>query len=163
VTTPFTVWFTGIPGSGKTSLARRLVEHLNVQERACALLDGDDVRRRTKDVVGFTPGARRVHVVYCAVAAAVLNEAGVSAAAALVSPGREARLQAREIVGENFLEVYLHCDPDVAKARSAKPDWAGVHVPYEPSEEPELSIDTEKDDFHMAFGRVLIMLSDRGL
>ena len=66
---PFTVWFTGVPGTGKTTLSKLLTESLRSKGTSCVTLDGQEIRKRTGDVVGFTAAARKVHVVYCAVAA----------------------------------------------------------------------------------------------
>jgi adenylylsulfate kinase-like enzyme len=162
VTKPFTVWFTGVPGSGKTTLAKMLNGNLRTRGIPCAVLDGGDIRKRTGDVLGFTAAARKVHVVYCAVAAAVLNEAGVCAAAALVSPMKEARAQARGIIGDRFFEVYLTCTSDMAKARAGDPGWVGIHVPYEESDDPDLKIDTTLDEPDQSFASVLSMLHERG-
>jgi adenylylsulfate kinase-like enzyme len=162
VTIPFTVWFTGVPGSGKTTLARMLNVHLRAKGVSCAVLDGDDIRKRTGEVLGFAAAARKVHVVYCAVAASVLNEAGVCAAAALVSPMKDVRVQARRIVGDRFFEVYLTCKPEMAKARAANPGWTGISVPYEESDEPDLKLDTTLDDPRHSLADVLSMLQERG-
>lgn len=159
--TPFTVWFTGTPGSGKTALSKLLTNTLRSRGTSCVTLDGQEIRKRTGDVVGFTSSARKVHVVYCAVAAAVLNDAGVCVSAAFVSPTREAREQARKIIGDRFFEVYLTCKPDLAKARAPNPGWVGIHVPYEESSEPDLKLDTSLDEPEQSLTLVLDMLRDR--
>lgn len=162
MTTPFTVWFTGVPGSGKTTLAKMLDAHLRARGVSCAVLDGDDIRKRTGEVLGFAAAARKVHVVYCAVAASILNEVGVCAAAAFVSPTKESRDQVRKIIGDRFFEIYLTCKPEMAKARSRNPDWTGIHVPYEESEEPDLKLDTTLDTPNQSLEDVLLMLQERG-
>lgn len=159
--TPFTVWFTGIPGSGKTTLARMLNTHLRSRGISCAVLDGDDVQKRTGNLLGFTAAARKVHVAYCAVAASVLNGAGVCAAAAFVSSTKEARSKAREIVGEHFFEVHLHCDPEVAKTRASNPGWVGIRLPYEESDDSDLRLDTALDGPEGSLELVLAMLNER--
>lgn len=159
---PFTVWFTGVPGSGKTTLSKLLTGKLRSNGISCATLDGDEIRKRTGDVVGFTASARKVHVVYCAVAASVLNDAGVCVAAAFVSPTRGSREQARKITGDRFFEIYLTCKPELAKARALNPNWVGIHVPYEESAEPDLKLDTTLDEPAQSLELVMDMLRDRG-
>lgn len=159
---PFTVWFTGVPGTGKTTLSRLLTRTLRSKGTSCVTLDGHEIRKRTGDVIGFAASARKVHVVYCAVAAAVLNDAGICVSAAFVSPTRESREQARRIVGDRFFEVYLTCKPDLSKARAPNPGWVGIHVPYEESAEPDLQVDTTLDDPAQSLTLVLDMLRDRG-
>jgi len=158
----FTVWFTGIPGSGKTVLSRLLIEHLRRNGISCAALDGPEIRKLTGNLVGFSASARKVHAVYSAVAASVLNGAGVCVSASFVSPTRESREEARRIVGDDrFFEIYLTCNLDAAKARAPNPGWVGIHVPYEESGQVDLEIDTTLDGPEQSFKLVLGMLQER--
>lgn len=159
---PFTVWFTGIPGSGKTVLSKLLIGRLRSNGIACAPLDGHEVRKLTGNLLGFSASARKVHAVYCAVAASVLNDAGICVSAAFVSPIRDSREEARRIVGdERFFEIYLTCNPDLAKARAPNPAWVGIHVPYEESRQVDLQIDTTDNDPSRDLEFVLDMLRER--
>lgn len=159
---PFTVWFTGIPGSGKTVLSRLLTEYLRSKGIACAMLDGHEIRKRTGDLLGFSASARKIHAVYSALAASVLNDAGVCVSSSFVSPTRDSREEARRIVGdERFFEIYLTCNPDLAKARAPNPAWVGIHVPYEESRQVDLQLDTTTDEPQRSLDRILDMLEDR--
>lgn len=159
---PFTVWFTGIPGSGKTVISRMLAEHLKGNGVGCAILDGRDVRQLTGNLLGFSASARKVHAVYCAVAASVLNDAGVCVSASFVSPTRDSREEARRIVGdERFFEIRLTCNPDLAKARAPNPEWVGIHIPYEESKQVDLDVDTTLDGPEQSLKLVLDMLHER--
>lgn len=159
---PFTVWFTGSPGSGKTTLSKLLTSHLRSSGIACAPLDGDDIRKRTGGLLGFAAPARKVHVVYCAVAASVLNDAGICVSASFISPSSDSREEARRIVGdERFFEIYLACNPDMAKARAPNPAWVGIHVPYEESRQVDLQLDTTHDEPSRSLELVLDMLRER--
>ena len=159
---PFTVWFTGIPGSGKTTLSRLLTSHLCGNGISCAVLDGQDIRQLTGNLLGFSASARKVHAVYCAVAASVLNDAGVCVSASFVSPTRDSREEARRIVGDDrFVEISLICNPDLAKARAPNPAWVGIHVAYEESKQVDLQVDTTLDGPEQSLKLVLAMLHER--
>jgi adenylylsulfate kinase len=159
---PFTIWFTGVPGSGKTVLSKLLTTNLRSKGIACAMLDGFDVRKRTGDLLGFAASARKVHAIYCAVAASVLNDSGICVSASFVSPSRDSREEARRVVGdERFFEIYLTCKPDLAKARAPNPGWVGIHVPYEESRQVDLQLDTTDDKPEKSLELVLEMLQDR--
>jgi adenylylsulfate kinase len=151
----FTIWLTGLPCSGKTTLARELEHTLKSIELRAEVLDGDEVRKRLGGDVGFSKSDRDAHVRRMAYIAQLLTRVGAVAIVAAISPYRDARDQARaEIV--HFVEVYVQCsfeecvNRDVkglyAKALSGKvPNFTGVSDPYEPPSCPELIVNTERE------------------
>ena len=151
-----TVWLTGLPASGKSTIAAALERRLVESGRPAYLLDGDNVRHGLSDDLGFEPGDRSEHIRRVAHVARLFADAGVVAVVSLVSPTEADRQLARELhdaAGLDFHEVFVstpveECerrDPKglYAKARAGKlPGFTGVDAPYESPEEPEFEFDT---------------------
>jgi adenylylsulfate kinase len=149
-----TFWLTGLSASGKTTLAFALAELLIARHIPCKVLDGDAVRRHISRDLSFSRNDRRENVRRVAVACRQLNENGILAIAALISPYREDRELARRIVGEHrFIEVHVATPLAVCEARDPKglyhqarigtlSSFTGVSDPYEPPLNPDLSFNT---------------------
>jgi adenylylsulfate kinase len=166
------VWFTGLPGAGKSTLAELVAARLRASNRAVEVLDGDAVRQHFSRGLGFSRQDRMENVRRVAYVAGLLVRHGVVVLAALISPYREARAQARQLVGE-FLEVYVRCPLDVARSRDPKglytralrgevPHLTGVSDPYEEPEAPDLVVDTDREAPEESAARVLRLLAERG-
>lgn len=164
------VWFTGLPGSGKSTLAEAVEGRLRARGRAATGLDGDRLRTGLCADLGFSPEARRENVRRVGHVAALLADAGVVALVSLVSPYRQDRAMARDIVGgERFLEVYLEVPLEVCEARDPKgmyararagdlPGFTGVGAPYEAPEAADLVLPTHDLDLDSCVGRILARL-----
>jgi bifunctional enzyme CysN/CysC len=168
-----TVWLTGLPASGKSTLAAAVEARLLAEGRSAYLLDGDNLRHGLNGDLGFSPEDRAENVRRTAEVAALLADAGVVALAALVSPYRADRDAARAVHdhrGLPFVEVHVattlaDCearDPKglYARARAGElPGLTGVGAPYEEPEDPELRVDPSVplDD---AVERLLAILPD---
>jgi bifunctional enzyme CysN/CysC len=145
-----TVWLTGLSGSGKSTIARELERTLHAQGRHAFVLDGDTLRTGLNQDLGFSREDRAENVRRTAEVARVLNDAGLVAIVALISPFRDERERARAIVGaERFVEVYVDTPLEVCEARDAKglyararsgeiPEFTGISSPYEPPATPGL-------------------------
>jgi adenylyl-sulfate kinase len=154
---PLTVWLTGLPGSGKSTIAQALERRLIDAGHACFVLDGDNMRHGLNRDLGFSPEARRENVRRVAETARRMNDAGLVVITALISPYRDDRAMARAIVGESrFFETYLAADVEVcerrdprglyAKARRGEIlDFTGVNAPYEMPEGPSIVLETDRD------------------
>lgn len=168
---PFVLWMTGLPCSGKTTIVRDLQKDIP----NLAMLDGDELREwfSPKD---FSKEARDEHNRRVAHLAKLLLKHGVPSAVSLVSPYRENRSKAREIVGsgDQFAECYVKCslakceERDVkgmyAKARRGEiKQFTGIDDPYEEPEKADLVIDTENDPLSESAGKVKQFLESRGL
>jgi adenylyl-sulfate kinase len=149
-----TVWLTGLPSSGKSTVAAAVEARLLAEGRAAYVLDGDNLRHGLNGDLGFSAEDRTENVRRTAEVAALMADAGVVALASLVSPYRRDRAAARAAHGRRglaFLEVWVstpleECerrDPKglYARARAGElPDFTGVGAPYEPPESPDLEI-----------------------
>jgi adenylyl-sulfate kinase len=149
-----TVWFTGLPSSGKSTVAAAVEARLLAAGRAAYVLDGDNLRHGLNGDLGFSVSDRAENVRRTAEVAALMADAGVVALASLVSPRRADRADARAVherAGLPFLEVWVstpleECerrDPKglYARARAGEiPDFTGIGQPYEEPESPDLEI-----------------------
>ncbi|ABM81189.1 adenylyl-sulfate kinase [Hyperthermus butylicus] len=149
-------WLTGLPGSGKTTIARLAAEKLREMGYRVEHLDGDWVRKTINPDAGYTREERRRHLLRVAWIARLLARHGVIVLCSFVSPYRDVRREVREIVeaeGVPFIEVYVKCPVEECIKRDPKglyrkalqgliKHFTGVSDPYEPPENPDLELDT---------------------
>lgn len=164
------VWFTGLSGAGKSSLANALETELHAQGRRTYVLDGDNIRLGLNKDLGFTAADRVENIRRIAEVARLMHDAGLIVITAFISPFRAERQMARELIGEeNFIEVFVDTplaiceqrDPKglYKKARSGQlPNMTGITSPYEPPRQPEAVIETGKTDLHAAVQQLLHLL-----
>lgn len=150
-----TLWCTGLSGSGKSTIAKAVEERFFAEGRPVYRLDGDNLRFGLNRNLGFSKEDRRENIRRAAEVAKLFNDAGISVICSLISPMREDRARAREIIGDSFFEVYLNTplaecekrDPHglYKKARSGEiKEFTGISAPYEAPEKAELELDTSK-------------------
>ncbi len=170
---PFTVWFTGLPGAGKTTLATHLADAFAQRDIKAAMLDGDAVRRAALFTLGFSREDRDLNIRVIGFVASVLNEHGVPAIVSVISPYRSTREEVRKRI-DRFVEVYVRCpieecirrDPKglYAKALSGEiKGMTGIDDPYEEPEEPELTIDTHLHSPQDCVAQILSYLESENL
>ena len=117
----YTVWFTGLPSSGKTTLARLLCRRLHRRGLSADVIDGDALRKGWCADLGFSRQDREQNIRRAAALARLLNEVGIVAIVALVSPFRHARAKARRHIGASrFIEAYVRCPVKICKKRDIK-------------------------------------------
>ena len=138
------VWFTGLPGSGKTTLAHALARELRTQGRACFMIDGDALRRELCRDLGFTREDRREQCRRAAALARLAADQGLIAIVSLVSPYREDRAAAHQALESHaWHEVYVATPPALCAERDQRGLWTGApgltgrDSPYE---EPDQSV-----------------------
>ena len=148
------VWFTGLSGSGKSTIAIALERELHKRGLLCRILDGDNIRSGINSNLGFSAEDRVENIRRIAEVSKLFIDTGVITIAAFISPNNELREMASTIIGkDNFLEIYVNtpieeCERrDVkglyAKARKGEiKDFTGVSAPFEAPEHPALSLDT---------------------
>ncbi len=173
----FVVWFTGLPASGKTTIARGVAEVLKARGYRVEVLDGDWVRKTINPDAGFTKEERRRHLLRVAWIARLLARNGVIVLCSFVSPYREVRAEIRRIVEEEgipFIEVFVKCSLEECIRRDPKglyrkalageiQHFTGISDPYEEPENPELVVDTEHDSVENNVRKVVEYLEQRGL
>jgi adenylyl-sulfate kinase len=169
------VWLTGLPGSGKSTVARALEVRLSSLGLACYVLDGDGLRTGLNAGLGFSDGDRRENVRRAAEVAAILRDAGLVTIVSLISPHAAERERARELVGtDRFATVFVDAPLAVCEERDPKglykrarageiPSFTGVSAPYEAPPRPDLILRTAEEGVDACVGRLLRMLRDRGL
>ncbi len=168
------VWLTGLSGSGKTTIAQRVAEKLRSKGYRVELLDGDWVRKTINPDAGYTREERRRHLHRVAWIARLLARNGVIVLCSFVSPYREVRREIREIVSEEapFYEVYVHATLEECIRRDPKglykkalmgeiKHFTGVSDPYEPPENPDLTLDTMESDADQNARRLYEFILDK--
>ena len=172
----FVVWITGLPGSGKTSVALRVAEMLRAGGCRVEVLDGDEVRRWLSPEAGFTREDRRRHLIRVAHVARLLARNGVAVVCSFVSPYRDVRREVRSIVEVDapFIEVYAKCSLEECMRRDPKGLYkralrgeirhmTGLDDPYEEPLNPDLVLDTEHCTADLNARRLVEYLKSTGL
>lgn len=151
----YTIWFTGLSSSGKTTIANALVKKLHANNIPVILLDGDIVRKTLSRDLGYTKDERDKHITRVADVCHLITSNGVLNIACVVSPTKKIRSYARNLI-KNFVEVYIKCPISVCEKRDAKgyykkvksgeiKDFVGINIKYEEPKSPEIILDTEKE------------------
>lgn len=168
---PLTLWFTGLSGAGKSTLANAVEKELYLRGRYTMLLDGDNIRMGLNQNLGFSEADRIENIRRIAETAKLMNDAGLIVLTAFISPYREERRRAKDIIGaENFIEIYVAAPLEICEERDVKglyakarageiPNFTGVSSPFEEPQHPTLRIDTSKVTLEEAVESVLHTLA----
>jgi adenylylsulfate kinase len=171
----FTVWFTGLSGSGKSTIAEMLFHEFQARHMKTEILDGDVVRQNLSKGLGFSKEDRDTNIMRIGFVANLLTRNGVAAICCPISPYKETRDANRELIGE-FVEVYVHATvEEIAANRDPKglykkalageiKEFTGVSpdAPYEIPEHPELTVDTLVETPEESLQQVLTALVKLG-
>ncbi|WP_457978818.1 adenylyl-sulfate kinase [Ectopseudomonas composti] len=168
---PITLWMTGLSGSGKSTLAFSLEKSLIESGHACFVLDGDNVRHGLNRDLGFSPEARTENIRRIAEVARLMNAAGLIVITSFISPYRDDREMAREIIGdEAFREVYISTSLEQCEERDPKglylkarsgliKEFTGISAPYEPPFNASLSLDTSLYSVDLCMERMQALIN----
>ena len=164
------IWFTGLSGSGKSTIAIALERELSSRGLLCRILDGDNIRSGINNNLGFSADDRRENIRRIAEVGKLFVDTGIITLAAFISPDNEMRGMASDIIGaDSFLEVYVstpleECERrDVkglyAKARRGEiKNFTGISAPFEAPMSPALDLDTSKLSLQESVERLLEMI-----
>ena len=152
----FTLWFTGISGAGKTTIAEIVEHELRERERRVEVLDGDIVRTNLSKGLGFGRDDRNINVLRIGFVANLLTRNGVAVIVSAISPYKEPRDQVRRRIID-FVEVFVDAPLEVCAERDVKglyqkafageiPQFTGVSDPYEPPAAPDLTLKTDEEE-----------------
>ena len=175
----FTIWFTGLAGSGKTTLANLLGKELLGQGMTFEILDGDAIRTHLSRGLGFSKEDRDTNIRRIGWVCQLLTKHGVPNITAAVSPYREVRDEVRHLVetvggAGSFIEVFVNCPLEVCEQRDPKglykkarrgeiAYFTGISDPYEPPEKPDLILHTDIETPPESVQKILITLETAGL
>ena len=168
----FTLWFTGLSGSGKSVIADEVAKVLLHRNMNVERLDGDIVRKSLTKDLGFSKEDRDKNIERVTFVAKLLSRNGVATLVSFISPYREKREEARKVI-DNFVEVYVKCPLEVLIERDVKglykkalngeiEDFTGISDPYEEPEHPQIVVKTDKESVEESVAKVLTWLETNG-
>ena len=172
---PLLLWFTGLSGSGKSTIANLVEQALFAAGRHCYSLDGDNLRHGLCRDLGFTDADRVENIRRAGEVAKLMMDAGLIVLASFISPFRADRQMLRELVGaEDFLEIHIDASIETCMARDPKglyakakagliPNFTGLGSPYEPPETPDIRLSTEAANAEDCAAQVLAALRQKGI
>jgi adenylylsulfate kinase len=170
----FTLWFTGLSGAGKTTISKLVETELHNRRNRLEILDGDVVRENLSKGLGFSKEDRDTNIRRIAFVADLLSRNGVPVITAAISPYREIRDEARELMGDRFIEVFVKASVEVCAERDTKglyakafageiKEFTGVSDPYEEPLNAEVVLDTETETPEESAGKLISLLEERQL
>ena len=168
------LWFTGLSGSGKSTVANEVAHKLQKREKLAYILDGDNIRHGLNKDLGFSPEDRKENIRRISEVASLFADAGLITITAFISPYAKDRNFCRELAGEGrFLEIYAKASLETCEKRDPKgmykkarageiKEFTGINAPYEEPENPELITDTDKETVEESAEKVLKKLEELG-
>ena len=169
------LWFTGLSGSGKSTVAVALERELHRRGRLCRLLDGDNIRTGINAGLGFSADDRRENIRRIAEVGKLFVDTGIITLAAFVSPTEELRTLARDIIGAaDFKEIFVATPLEDCERRDVKglyararrgevKNFTGISAPFEAPQNPALVLDTTDTPVEESVGKVLALLDEAGV
>jgi len=170
----FTLWFTGLSGAGKTTISHIVEKEIRDRGANIEILDGDVVRENLSKGLGFSKEDRDTNIRRIAFVADLLSRNGTPVITAAISPYREIRDEARDMMGDRFIEVYVNASVEACAERDVKglyekafkgeiKEFTGVSDPYEPPLNAEITVETENEEPDESAAKIIAYLDERGL
>ncbi|MDX8360513.1 MULTISPECIES: adenylyl-sulfate kinase [Bacillaceae] len=169
------LWFTGLSGSGKSTLANAVEVKLHETRVRTYVLDGDNIRHGLNKDLGFSENDRKENIRRIGEVSKLFTDSGQIVLTAFISPFREDRNSVRELFSNHeFIEVYVKCPLEVCETRDPKglydkarkgeiPEFTGISSPYEPPEQPELIIESNKLSIEQSVEQVINYLKEKSI
>lgn len=169
----FVLWFTGLPASGKTTIANRVFKILKKRGLKVERLDGDAMRRSINRNLGFYKEDRVRNIEIAAFVAELLSKHGIGVIASFISPYRKQREKIRKKI-KNFIEIFCNCPIEVCKKRDKKnlyqkaeegkiKNFTGISDPYEIPKKPEIELKTDKESIKDSVNKVINYLKYKNI
>ena len=169
------IWFTGLSGSGKSTVANQVAGHLHQSGQITYVLDGDNIRHGLNKNLGFSPEDRQENIRRIGEVAKLFADAGLITTTAFISPYRQDRDAVRDIMSsDRFIEVFVDCPLEICENRDPKglykkaragelKGFTGIDAPYEAPQSPELVVNTNELDVAGCTEQVIAYLMEHGL
>ena len=168
----FTVWFTGLPSSGKSTLAKVLRDEIEKKNRHVEILDGDEVRLRLSKGLGFSKEDRDENIRRISYVAKIITRCGSVALTCAISPYKSRRQEAREEI-KDFIEVFVDCELEQCIKRDLKglykkalsgeiKNFTGISDPYEKPDNPEITVNTSSETIEQSLKKIVSDLTKLG-
>ncbi len=170
----FTLWFTGLPCSGKTTLAKEVEGVLLERGLNVEVLDGDEVRQNLTKGLGYSKEDRDTNIRRIGYVANLLSRNGVAVIAAAIAPYRSVREEIRELMGRRYVEIYVHAPLEVLIERDVKgmykkaiageiKNFTGISDPYEEPDKPEVLVETGSETVEQSTKKLIKTLEILGI
>ncbi len=169
----WTLWFTGLHGAGKTTIAKKLADILRKKNFPVILLDGDELRKSVSSDLGYSLDDRNKHMKRVADVCKVISENGILAIASVASPTEKSRAYARQVIKNMFL-VYVKCPLDLCERRDVKGHYKkarekknqfehfmSVSSNYEEPKNPDIILNTDKESVEESVSKLITKLKEK--
>lgn len=167
------IWFTGLSGAGKSTIANALAIKLHSNSYLTYMLDGDNLRHGLNANLGFSMEDRVENIRRVKEVSALFVDAGVITLATFISPFKADRQGIRDLLGDRFVEVFIDCDIEVCEERDPKglykkarggliKDFTGIDSPYEKPDNAEITIHSHRNTIEECVDSIITYLQDRG-